>query len=100
MEHREAMGMMDVRRLITFGVIKGFLYRVHKYAIRASPLAALSLDGRKGEEKGGMTDQDRALEKYLDGTHCLDEICTQLMLSEKDLMVRLKGFGDVQIIQR
>ncbi|KAF2681145.1 nitrogen permease regulator 2 [Lentithecium fluviatile CBS 122367] len=27
---------IDIRRLITFGVIKGFLYRVHKYAIATS----------------------------------------------------------------
>ena len=28
---------IDVRRLVTFGVIKGVLYRVHKYAIRLGP---------------------------------------------------------------
>ena len=100
MEHGEAMGMIDIRRFITFGVIKGFLYRVHKYAIVTS---SPGVDGGDGREEGGKKGRggiDRALKKYLDGTHCFDEICTQLMMSEKDLMTRLKGFGDVQIIQR
>jgi hypothetical protein len=32
---------IDVRRLITFGIIKGFLYRVHKYAIATTSTTAL-----------------------------------------------------------
>ncbi|KKY22776.1 putative nitrogen permease regulator family [Phaeomoniella chlamydospora] len=31
-EHASALANIDLRRFITFGVIKGFLYRVHKYA--------------------------------------------------------------------
>jgi hypothetical protein len=31
-EHGHQMASIDVRRFITFGIIKGFLYRVHKYA--------------------------------------------------------------------
>ncbi|KAJ6144284.1 Nitrogen permease regulator [Penicillium chermesinum] len=31
--HSRALANIDIRRFITFGVIKGFLYRVHKYAI-------------------------------------------------------------------
>ncbi|KAL9620421.1 MAG: hypothetical protein Q9160_005006 [Pyrenula sp. 1 TL-2023] len=30
--HTDELAHIDVRRFITFGVIKGFLYRVHKYA--------------------------------------------------------------------
>lgn len=33
LENLELLSGIDIRRLITFGVIKGFLYRVHKYAI-------------------------------------------------------------------
>jgi len=33
MENAELLQGVDVRRFITFGVIKGFLYRVHKYAV-------------------------------------------------------------------
>lgn len=94
MEHAEVMGVMDIRRFITFGVIKGFLYRVHKYAVASSP-GSTDLGGKRGKGEEGA-----ALAKYLDGTHCFDEICTELMISEKELVAKLKGFGDVQIIQR
>ena len=97
MEHADVMGVMDVRRFITFGVIKGFLYRVHKYAIASSP-GGTDLGGKK--EKGEKGAGTAALARYLDGTHCFDEICTELTISEKELVVKLKGFGDVQVIQR
>lgn len=38
LENLHLLGGIDVRRLITFGIIKGFLYRVHKYAITAPSL--------------------------------------------------------------
>lgn len=36
LENLSLLGGIDVRRFITFGIIKGFLYRVHKYAIATS----------------------------------------------------------------
>ena len=38
---------VDVRRLVQFGVIKGLLYRVHKYAVSKSYLSLLAT-GRRG----------------------------------------------------
>ncbi|KAE8163432.1 NPR2-domain-containing protein [Aspergillus tamarii] len=32
MHHSRQLAHIDIRRFITFGIIKGFLYRVHKYA--------------------------------------------------------------------
>ena len=32
MKHSDQLANIDIRRFITFGIIKGFLYRVHKYA--------------------------------------------------------------------
>lgn len=32
LQHSRQLANIDVRRFITFGIIKGFLYRVHKYA--------------------------------------------------------------------
>ena len=112
MEHTELVSKIDVRRFITFGVIKGILYRVHKYAFatarrRAKGLTKEKLKDPKGEREDGMKKQetgdeagDEQVEKYLDGTHCFDEICTDLMISEKELVARLKGWGDVQILCR
>lgn len=135
MEHAEAVGKMDVRRFITFGVIKGFLYRVHKYAfvttsihrshskkltranLQREKLREAGMGKEKGKEKekeeneqgkgkgkgklgGEKENVDGDLGRYLDGTHCFDEICTDLMISEKELTARLKAWGDVQIICR
>ncbi|BCS08117.1 nitrogen permease regulator Npr2 [Aspergillus luchuensis IFO 4308] len=33
LQHSRQLAHIDIRRFITFGVIKGFIYRVHKYAI-------------------------------------------------------------------
>ncbi|KAF6226516.1 hypothetical protein HO133_009382 [Letharia lupina] len=112
MEHADAAGRIDVRRFVTFGVIKGFLYRVHKYALATSIHRSGSRrltkanvhrskpgEGQKKERMGGGV-ENVDLGKYLDGTHCFDEICTDLMISEKELTARLKAWGDVQIICR
>lgn len=167
-EHAAALDGIDVRRLITFGVIKGFLYRVHKYAIATSPRGSggggsgsTSGSSRKlfaahrtsknnkqpkattkaqeegdddGEQENDEDDDEEAgedresgnatqqqqtktkgkkrkpdlLTPFLDGTHCFDEICTELQISERELVARLKewngggggGGGEVQIIHR
>ena len=114
---------IDVRRFITYGVIKGFLYRVHKYAFAPGAVKGRRGEGKKGKrgreklsekerlrgkDDGGHGDgedgeeqrDDAELRKYLDGTHCFDEICTDLMCSEKELTAMLKRMGDVQIISR
>ncbi|KAL4928554.1 nitrogen permease regulating protein NPR2 [Aspergillus undulatus] len=33
LQHSRQLTHIDIRRFITFGIIKGFLYRVHKYAV-------------------------------------------------------------------
>ncbi|KAK3395622.1 nitrogen permease regulator 2 [Sordaria brevicollis] len=58
----DVLRYVDVRRLVQFGVIKGCLYRVHKYVISKQYLAALatglarplspSAQTGRGEEKG------------------------------------------------
>ncbi|KAI9889789.1 MAG: Nitrogen permease regulator 2 [Vezdaea aestivalis] len=82
---------VDVRRLITFGVVKGFVYRVHKYAVLAS--------GRLARRRAGEGEEER-LEGMLDGRHCFDEICTELGCGERELLGRLKRFGNVQVVHR
>ena len=36
LDHESALKILDIRRFVTFGVIKGFLYRVSKYAFSTS----------------------------------------------------------------
>ncbi|RAL17582.1 nitrogen permease regulating protein NPR2 [Aspergillus homomorphus CBS 101889] len=47
LHHSRELAHIDIRRFITFGVIKGFIYRVHKYAVAtgqpAPPLKASAL---------------------------------------------------------
>ena len=113
LEHAEVVGLVDVRRFVTFGVIKGFLYRVHKYAIDMGPAEASNntrtasdtaeddepeVQQSSGRRKGNTG--KKVLRDFLGGAHCFDEICTELQISERELMARLQDWGDVQIIQR
>ncbi|KAI9663898.1 MAG: Nitrogen permease regulator 2 [Bathelium mastoideum] len=207
-EHAARLARVDVRRLLTFGVIKGFLYRVHKYAV-AEPvptpprrggggklaMAARRARGRDGGAAGGgkqEEEQEKAgeegqqqeekknkkkkegregeegqhdafrlaamssgwatpaegpsgiaaglrslslkqgnqeggagrgdvgsegeaenggspkkserellpLARYLDGMHCFDEVCSDLAMSEREVLGKLKGYGEVCVIHR
>lgn len=63
--HQEAgfdvLRHVDVRRLVQFGVVKGLLYRVHKYAVSKSYLTLLATGRRPGIELGNG--KKRATEK-------------------------------------
>ena len=116
-EHNAQLKGIDVRRFITFGIIRGFLYRVHKYVIAdGAKLAGEQEQGRYHEDWGYVADPEsrrpsRAtsemgketlpLAKFLDGMHCFDEICTELQLSEKKLLEKIRGaYRNVQVIHR
>ncbi|KAF2090974.1 nitrogen permease regulator 2 [Saccharata proteae CBS 121410] len=111
LENAELLQSIDVRRLVSFGVIKGFLYRVHKYAITtaAGTLAGTTGDGyNQGEDDeasvtglGTRTGRELPLARYLDGLHCFDEICTELGMGEREVLAKMrKGFGDVLVVNR
>ncbi|KAL1645505.1 Nitrogen permease regulator 2 [Diplodia intermedia] len=145
LENTVLLTHIDVRRLVTFGVIKGFLYRVHKYAITTSAGAlagttasydgydhlhgarwrghngyaspwrvdsdvedggGLGADGDAGDKasgngSGGAYGRELPLARYLDGLHCFDEICTELGMSEREVLAKMKkGFGDVLVVNR
>lgn len=145
--HESQLSNIDVRRLITFGVIKGFLRRVQKYALavdshstpprlsvsnesstinfktaqdaerewdRAWKKAAFSsgwatppaeapsrsLDNGLQPANGSVTDlseEETKLRRYLDGKHCMDEICVSMRMSEKKITKRVRSgrFGEV-----
>ena len=131
-QNANMLANVDLRRFVTFGVIKSLLYRIHRYAIRTQKqevaydqseggdiqyLArsmssehrlteeALSKNKKKhlgGKAAKGAQNLNAQILQYLDGTHCFDEICTELGIGEKDLMDRLKSreIGEVTIICR
>ena len=115
-ENAALLDGVDVRRFMTFGVIKGLLYRVHKYAV-ASTAPALDDEGKtavagagaagSGEHRTGDETptrvapvQDVAMARYMDGMHSFDEICTALEISEKTVMARMREAGEVMYIYR
>jgi hypothetical protein len=118
-ENQKLLRMIDVRRFIGFGIVKGFVYRVHKWCYR-SPLgavhntsAAISTNGEGGlpsRLQRVSLEGDRLaselqlpplpLAKYLDGRHCFDEISSELQISEKEIRQKLLAYGEVQIIHR
>lgn len=149
-QNANMLANIDMRRFVTFGVIKGFLYRVHRYAIRTQRGGGVYTGGggggggdvvhhgqahadddlqyqltrsmsseahfteetsRRAARAAQQAKETKAHEEavlnarimeFLDGTHCFDEICTELGMGEKELMERLKGhgIGEVMVICR
>ncbi|KAL2754970.1 hypothetical protein ACRALDRAFT_2042794 [Sodiomyces alcalophilus JCM 7366] len=93
----DVLRYVDVRRLVQFGVIKGCLYRVHKYVVSKQYLAALAT----GQARPAAGDP---LQKYTDGCHPFDQIITEQNLSDAEIMDRLKHLplpnGDLTVFYR
>ncbi|KAM4058607.1 nitrogen permease regulator 2 domain-containing protein [Hirsutella rhossiliensis] len=89
---------VDVRRFVQFGVIKGCLYRIHKYVMSKQYLAALAT-GQSRPEPGGDS-----LQKYTDGNHHFDQIITEKNLTDGEIMDKLKALpvpkGDLTVMYR
>lgn len=163
MAHADALAGIDLRRFITFGVLKGILYRVQEYAITTSstshhshrfsrarteqaqrrwkratgarleageegeeernnkrresgkkgiPMSILNINSSSGGSSSSISHRKpprhepssaiprQVLGKYLDGTHCFDEICTELMLPETVLRAALLGGGEEEEEER
>lgn len=92
------LNYVDVRRFIQFGVIKGLIYRVHKYAVSSQYLASL-VTGQSRVVKEGDGD---GLQRYTDGCHCFDQVAAERGIGDGRLMETLRRFpkGDVEIIYR
>ncbi|EKD18549.1 uncharacterized protein L3040_007430 [Drepanopeziza brunnea f. sp. 'multigermtubi'] len=87
------LNFVDVRRFIQFGIIKGLIYRVHKYAV--SPAYVKSLV--TGRNKVGGAD---LMLKYLNGCHSFDQIVTENNIGEPKIREHLRKIADVDIIYR
>ena len=90
------MNYVDVRRFIQFGMIKGFLYRVRKYAISQQYIASL-VTGQSCKIEGGDL-----LQKYTDGVHSFDQITVEKNMCDEKIIDQLRKFpkGDIQILYR
>ncbi|KND91119.1 Nitrogen permease regulator 2 [Tolypocladium ophioglossoides CBS 100239] len=94
----DVLAYVDVRRFVQFGVIKGCLYRVHKYVLSKQYLASLAT-GLSRPVPGGDS-----LQKYTDGNHHFDQIITENNLTDVEVMERLKALpvpkGDLTVCYR
>ncbi|KAK0560949.1 Nitrogen permease regulator 2 [Tilletia horrida] len=105
----EAMHL-DVRRFVTFGVIKGFVRRVHRFPIYIPPAEApfpLPITNRPNQldlsmRSTGLAPVADGLEKLLiAGTHCDDELCVRFGLSWHQLegMLLTLGYGQHELAE-
>ncbi|KAK4158702.1 nitrogen permease regulator 2 [Cladorrhinum sp. PSN259] len=94
----DVLRFVDVRRLVQFGIIKGCLYRVHKYVVSKQYLAALAT-GQARPLAGGDP-----LQKYTDGCHSFDQIITEQNLTDAEIVGKLKSFqgpaGDLTVFYK
>ncbi|EFY97168.1 hypothetical protein MHUMG1_00100 [Metarhizium humberi] len=94
----DVLNYVDVRRFVQFGIIKGCLYRVHKYVLSKQHLAALA-SGESRPVPGGDS-----LQKYTDGSHHFDQIITEQNLTNDEIMDKLKVLpvpkGDLTVLYR
>ena len=92
----QVLNHVDVRRFIQFGVIKGLIYRVHKYAISSQYIAALATGESVNIEDGDL------LQKYTDGCHSFDQITAEMNMGDVKIMDQLRKFpkGDIDIVYR
>jgi len=74
---------IDERKFITFGLINGFIRRLHVYPLKLS---------RKSKKEESLPESIRQL---LDGKTSYDEICCSLLRSYEDLDALLRADKDV-----
>ncbi|OAA48522.1 Nitrogen permease regulator 2 [Metarhizium rileyi] len=94
----DVLNYVDIRRFVQFGIIKGCLYRVHKYVLSKQYLAAL-VSGESRPVPSGDS-----LQKYTDGNHHFDQIMTEQSLTNDEIMDKLKILpvpkGDLTVLYR
>lgn len=109
-EGEKTFRTIDIRRLVQFGVTKGFLYRVHKHVVSAQKMAGIEVEKKdqdkekekgKGKEKERSKDgdddddsgEDIGLEQYADGLHCFDQMNVETGLRDTELISKMRENG-------
>ncbi|KAK9467546.1 nitrogen permease regulator 2 [Lipomyces arxii] len=88
--NREQMRGIDIRRFISFGVIKGIIYRIMEIPV----LEDVSPDALTGIDSTG-----KRMLRLLQKTRHFDDICTDLQISKTEAIKCLEKYGDVVLIR-
>lgn len=101
-ERTKELEGVDIRRLVTWGVLQGLLYRLHRYAIAdgVGHAASMPQDNTSARGTGGSSKAEMPLDRYLDGRHCFDAVCTAHQIGPSDLTTRLHEAYKVHIIEK
>lgn len=100
----EILKLVDVRRFVQFGVIKGILYRQQKWAVSKTQLATMakSLSVEAEDDRRSATTPQTGIMKYVDGLHSFDQISVEMNKTDAELMQELGKLppNDVEILYR
>ncbi|KAI3319268.1 nitrogen permease regulator 2 [Xylariaceae sp. AK1471] len=93
--HQEAgfdvLRHVDVRRLVQFGVVKGLLYRVHKYVVSKSYLSLLATGRRAGIKLGGKGKSKRGAVKNGKETKNAEDEGLEMKMSRRTYNFRVQN---------
>ena len=91
-----AKGSFDVRRFIAFGVLHGFLQRVHEYPIAPEELRKSCI-----EEANRIQDTIKAsVVSLFDGKHPIDSICVSFGVSKSYVIALTQALGGACSVYR
>jgi len=76
---------VDDRRLVTFGVVHGFLRRIHHYPVVARDTSKVAFAPARGLVESLDDRKIFEIMKWMDGAKCFDEICCEFSRSSDDL---------------
>lgn len=96
-EHRKLLQGIDVRRFISFGIIKGLLYRVHSYPIYEKRTRHHHAHHHKEAPKESE-EIEHMLYRIMHRPKHFDSICTSLKLPKKDVEAILQKKGDWTVV--
>jgi hypothetical protein len=109
-EGRDVFRYVDIRRLVQFGVIKGLIKLVNKYAVSSQYLASLAQGSARiysapptDRAAGNGGEGANILLMYTDGCHSFNQIICEMDLAESDIrkeLGKMQPLGDVQILYR
>jgi nitrogen permease regulator 2-like protein len=98
-QNANLLANIDLRRFVTFGVIKGFIYRIHRYAIRTPRASALLVQPDGSDELDGnltrsMSSEHHLTEQYASNSKKKHHTAAKTNRSDQSLNAQIMHFLD------